>query len=298
MPTWRWPARGIGHEGVHQSVSEHYQQVAQAFDRAAQTYDELYQGNRIMAWMRAESLAVLQATFPPGSHLLEVGCGTGEEALILSQSGYRVVATDVSPAMIETARAKSQAVHGEGVTWRVLPAGQLADLAHEYGPGAFDGAYSSFGALNCEPRLEPVAEALTHLLRPGAPLLCSVMNRWCAWEMIWGLLHLQIRAAFRRLGRRWVPAGLAAPEGRLSVPTRYYGPRDFARALAPNFQLRAVRGLPVFLPPPYLDPLMDRHPALFARLEALERRLADRFPFHSLGDHFLVTLVRAGGEKA
>jgi SAM-dependent methyltransferase len=279
-------------------VSARYRQVAQAFDQAAGTYDELYQRNPIMAWMRAESLATLQTHFAPGSHLLEIGCGTGEEALALSRLGYRVVATDLSATMIETARAKAQVVQAESVTWRVLPAGQLGDLTHEYEPGIFDGAYSSFGALNCEPQLAPIADALFHLLRPGAVLICSVMNRWCAWEIAWALLHLQPRTAFRRLGRGWVAAGLAGADGRLAVPTRYYGPRAFARAMAPHFRLLSIRGLPVFLPPPYLDHLPEQHPALMTRLEKLECRLGNRFPFHSLGDHFLVTLVRAGSGEA
>jgi SAM-dependent methyltransferase len=275
-------------------VKAHYRRVAQAFDQAAGTYDELYQRNSIMAWMRAESLETLQTRFAPGSHLLEIGCGTGEEALALSRLGYQVLATDVSPKMIETAHAKTQAVPAEGVTWRVLPAGQLGDLTCEYGPGAFDGAYSSFGALNCEPQLAPIADALFHLLRPGGELICSVMNRWCAWEIVWALLHFQPRTAFRRLGRGWIPAGLVGADGRQAVPTRYYGPRAFVRAMAPYFKLKAIRALPVFLPPPYLDHLPEQHPALLARLEALECRLGNRFPFHSLGDHFLVTMVRAG----
>ncbi|MEJ2735769.1 MAG: methyltransferase domain-containing protein [Anaerolineae bacterium] len=106
-------------------MKAHYRRVAQAFDQAAGTYDELYQRNSIMAWMRAESLETLQTRFAPGSHLLEIGCGTGEEALALSRLGYQVLATDVSPKMIETAHAKTQAGPAEGVTWRVLPAGQL-----------------------------------------------------------------------------------------------------------------------------------------------------------------------------
>jgi SAM-dependent methyltransferase len=271
--------------------------VSRAFDSAAAGYDELYQRNRIMAWMRAESLAALQSSFPPGSLLLEIGCGTGDEALALGQLGYRIVATDISPAMIEDVRAKAQAAGVEGITARVLAAGQLVELADEYEVGSFDGAYSSFGALNCEPALEPVAKALACLLRPEAVLACSVMNRVCLWEIAWGLAHLRTRDAFRRLRKGWILAGLAAPGGRLSVPTRYFSPGTFARAFAPDFKLQSVRSLPALLPPPYLDHLPLRHPTLFARLEALEYRLGHRAPFRSLGDHFLATMVRTHGEE-
>jgi SAM-dependent methyltransferase len=279
-------------------VSQHYQQISHAFDQAARSYDDSYQSNRIMAWMRAQSLAALQAAFPPGSRLLEIGCGTGDEALALSRLGYQVVATDVSPEMIHTASAKAQASGDEGVIWRVLPAGQLPNLVQEVEPGSFDGAYSSYGALNCEPQLQAVASALAHLLSPGASWICSVMNRWCLWEIGWGLVHLRPREAFRRLGRDWIPAGLASDGGRLTVPTRYYNPYEFAQAFTPYFQVQTVRGLPVWLPPPYLDHLVTRHPTLFSRLQMLEFRLRDRFPFHSLGDHFLMRMVRRSERAA
>jgi ubiquinone/menaquinone biosynthesis C-methylase UbiE len=279
------------------SRSTYYAQVSGAFDRAAQTYDELYQGNPLMAWMRGESLAELRAAFSPGSLLLEVGCGTGEEALALSRSGYRVVATDISPAMIRTARAKAEAEGATNVTWHARPAGQLEALADDYQPGGFDGAYASFGGLNCEPHLEQVAAALACLLRPGGALVCSVMNRWCAWEIGWYLLRLRPRQAFRRLGKGWLPAGLASAGGSLAVPVRYYSPPGFARFFAPHFRVQKVHALPILLPPPYLAHLFDRKPALFARLETLERRLRGRFPFYALGDHFLIVLVRTADES-
>lgn len=271
----------------------HYTQVSQAFNQAAQSYDLLYQANPVMAWLRRESLYVLQSTFPPASQLLEIGCGTGDEALALGRSGHRVVATDISTTMIEMAQAK--AVPGASkVTWRVLPAGQLADLVGDYGAGFFDGAYASFGALNCEPDLMQTVTALADLLRPGAPLVCSVMNRWCMWEIGWGLLHLRPSQAFRRLKTGWIEAGLASQEGRLAVPTRYYGPRGFAHQFEPSFRVEQIRGFPVLLPPPYLGHLLDRYPALFSRLEGIERRLRDRYPFYSMGDHTLLILIREG----
>lgn len=270
---------------------DYYEAVASAFDEAAGSYDRLYGTNRIMAWMRGESLALLMSAFRPGSRLLEVGCGTGEEALALAAAGYRIVATDVSPAMIQTAQAKPQPPGAPPVSWRALPAGRLAELADE-GGDRFDGAYSSFGALNCEPDLRPVARALARLLPPGAPLVCSVMNRWCLWEIGWSLVHLRPREAFRRARPGWRPAGLASPQGSLAVPVRYYSPGALARALAPCFAAKWTMGLPVALPPPYLSPLLERRGRLFARLEALDGRLRVRAPFRGLGDHFAMVLVR------
>jgi ubiquinone/menaquinone biosynthesis C-methylase UbiE len=273
-----------------------YARVSNAFDQAAGTYDAAYKTNPVMAWMRQRSLAVLQATFAPGSRLLEIGCGTGDEALTLSRAGYQIVATDISTAMIEAAQIKAEETT-EDVAWLVLPAGQLGGLLSDYGPGFFDGAYASFGALNCEPDLATVADALDHLLAPNGAFVCSVMNRWCAWEIAWGLLHLQPRQALRRLGSGWIQAGLATPAGRTRVPARYYSPRGFARPFAPQFRVRRVLGLPVLLPPPHLAHLLDREPAFFSRVERIEGRIHHRIPFRTLGDHFLIVLGRAGMQE-
>ncbi len=135
-------------------MSEHYEAVKQAFNQAATTYDELATDNPIMAWMRRESLAVLAATLPEEGLILEIGCGTGEEALALARQGYRVVATDISPAMIEVSRTKDV---GARVSWHVLPAGKLGELLRPFGKAAFGGAYASFGAMNCEPQVDQVA---------------------------------------------------------------------------------------------------------------------------------------------
>jgi len=49
---------------------------------------------------------------PPGSRVLEIGCGTGELAAMLVLRGFTVTAFDPNPAMIEVAQERA---HQEGV---------------------------------------------------------------------------------------------------------------------------------------------------------------------------------------
>lgn len=268
----------------------HYDVLARAFDRAAPGYDRLYRANPIMAWMRGESLRLLEETLPPGSRLLEIGCGTGEEALALAAMGHRVVATDISPAMIEVGRAKAAAT-GLPITWLVSSAGSLGSLEHELKREAFNGAYSSFGALNCEPRLADLAKVLARWLPPGAPFVCSVMNYPCLWETTWHLLHGQPSAAFRR-GRQPARAGLTSATGRAEVPVTYYRPDSFAAPFAPWFRPSLVRALGLAVPPPYLAPALGGG-RVMAVLTHLERLLRDLPLFRGWGDHFIVVLRRS-----
>jgi SAM-dependent methyltransferase len=170
----------------------------------------------------------------------------------------------------------------------LVRASSVGDLAAIYGRGSFDGAYSSFGPLNCEPSLVPVADGLAKLVRPGGALVLSIINRWCPAEVAWFGLHGQ----WRQAGRRWGgPVQAAAfPGGPKDVTTWYYSRREIERSFADGFRVEHVEALPLLWPPPYLDFLIPRFERFFLGLEPLER-WASRKPFlRELGDHVLVRL--------
>src|SRR5437773_8713408 len=106
-----------------------------------------------------------------------------------------------------------------------MAAAGVEQLVDEWGAGAFDGAFSSFGALNCEPDLAAVARGLDALVRPGGFVVCSVMNRFYPWEVLWFLARRGGRGAGRRW-RGWIDAPVS-PELSDRVPCRYYRPGEF-----------------------------------------------------------------------
>ena len=170
-----------------------------AFDSVAADYDGPRGNNELIQRMREEVWRLLDRTFHPGSHLLDLGCGTGLDAVRMARAGHRVTATDWSPCMVE--RTHERAAH-EGMSDRVH---SCAIGAHELerfaGTQRFDGAYSNFGALNCVPELERMATECARLLRPGARLVFSVIGRICPWEMVHYLRRGQwarVRVRFAR----------------------------------------------------------------------------------------------------
>ncbi len=250
-------------------------------DDVARRYDRETSGP-LFARYRDVSVRDLVDEFSPPQRVLELGCGTGTEAVALASRGVGVVATDVMEEMVDATAARAAAAGVAGlVDARRLAAREVGTLTDELGEGALDGAFSSFGALNCEPDLAPVAEGLHRLLRPGAKVLLSVMNKACAWEMAAYLATLRPSMAFRRLHPL---------EGRVAGRTfdvRYYTLDGLVREFAGRFRLVRVRGHGL-LPPPYLEGPMSRFPRF---LDAA--RAADPWPVRSLGDHLFVTMERA-----
>src|SRR5256712_338929 len=56
----------------------------------------------------AELVRVLDAGLLPGKTVLEIGCGTGTNAIALARRGYRVTAVDFVDMAVRRAREKSQ----------------------------------------------------------------------------------------------------------------------------------------------------------------------------------------------
>lgn len=102
------------------------------------------------------------AQLSPGAHLLEAGCGAGEDLRYFRELGYVVTAFDASR---EQASAASR-LCGQPV--RVCRFEQM----HSVLP--YDGIWAS-ASLPCLPEheLAPVLRHLAGLLKPGAPLYCS-----------------------------------------------------------------------------------------------------------------------------
>ena len=118
-------------------------------------------------------LDLLGAHVRAGGRVLDVGCGAGREALGFARAGFRVVALDLVPGMIEAARAHAAAA-GLAIEFRV---GSVTEL--DAPPGAFDGAYFA-GSLHHVPGRARRVEALARIRRalaPGGALILVVVYR-------------------------------------------------------------------------------------------------------------------------
>lgn len=266
----------------------YYSWLESEFDNVALDYDRHITGNRINLLLRDRSLAVLRRRFARSPRILEIGCGSGMETIPLLRLGHEVCAVDISSRMLAVVRDKAQrAGVADRLTTRLLAARDIEQLARE-DDGPFDAAFSTFGALNCEPDLAGIPGALARLLRPGAPFVTAIYNRWCLFEIVGYSLTLQARRAWSRRHR---PVRVGA--SRFCVDVYAHSVRDFERLFASDFRLERVEAIPLLLPPSDLVHYADRFSRHFDRLAGWDARLARRWPFNRLGDHFLMTFARA-----
>jgi SAM-dependent methyltransferase len=111
-----------------------------------------------------EIVALAQAGEIVGS-VLDVGCGTGENALYLASLGKRVLGVDGAPAAIERARAKA-AERGLAVPFLVADALDLAKLHRRVETAIDCGLFHVFS----DEERRTYAHSLCEVLAPGGTL--------------------------------------------------------------------------------------------------------------------------------
>jgi SAM-dependent methyltransferase len=255
-----------------------------AFDSVAADYDGPRGNNALIQHMRRRLQDTVLKEIPPGGSLLDLGCGTGLDAVDFARHGFRVVASDWSPRMVERTQARAAATGLESRVTAVHLGAQQLDRLDD----AFDGIYSNFGPLNCAPDLSAVAADCARLLRPGGKLIFSVIGRICPWE----LFHYLRRGRLKRAAVRAARRATAVSMNGHTIWTQYYFPREFHRAFARQFSLRSYRALGLLLPPPYLIDYYDRHRDGCERLGRLDDRIGTWPLLRNLGDHFLIVMLR------
>ena len=257
-----------------------------AFDSVAANYDGPRGNNDLIQDMRREMWRWLDASFPRESQLIDLGCGTGLDAVRMAECGHEVLATDWSPRMVERTQERAAAARLTGSVRTAAIGGH--ELERIEGRSLFDGIYSNLGPLNCLPDLASVSRECARLVKPGGRLVFTVIGRWCPWEVAYYASRADWTRVSVRFAREMTPVRMNGH----TVWTRYWSPMELYRRFARDFALVHCRAICLFAPPPYMTWIKDRHPAWFERLWRWDRRLGSWPLLRSLGDHFLIVMSR------
>ena len=143
----------LGADGSLPEGSEKRRAVEAMFDRVAPRYDRM---NRIISlgldrrWRRR---AIRALALPPGAHVLDLACGTGDLCEDLAAAGHRAAGIDLSEGMLAAAGTSAPLVRGDAAA---LP----------FRDGAFDGVVCGFALRNFVD-LPTVFATCSRVVRPG-----------------------------------------------------------------------------------------------------------------------------------
>jgi SAM-dependent methyltransferase len=187
----------------------------QAYEAIAPVYDDFTAHHDYELWL-GNLLPKLRRHGLRGRRLLDVGCGTGKSFLPMLERGWDVTACDISPAMLELARAKA------GSTAQLA----VADMRELPIFGEFDLVWALDDAVNYLLSPEELGAALSGMranLAPGGLLMFDV-NTLEAYRSFFAEVQ-----RVERGGRKLVWRGQAStetPAGSISEARFEVGPGE------------------------------------------------------------------------
>ncbi|MGE3800294.1 MAG: class I SAM-dependent methyltransferase [Candidatus Kapaibacterium sp.] len=264
------------------------------FDGMAEFYDADFTRTPLGRRKRALVHRYLETIVQPDWNVLELNCGTGEDALWLSRRAKNVMATDISAKMLEVAEAKIRENGVENVAFNQMG---IEDLWEESSPSPqissqqFNLVFSNFDGLNCLQNIAELPTALNRLLSPNGEAIFVLMSRFCALETVAELLRGNLLNAFQRSRgeSRSIHIG-----NDLRVDTWFHPTRKILQLFRQSgFHVKEVRAIGLTTPPTSLRDFYHRHIRTFQRFDKVEERLSPYYPFNRVGDHLLVHIRKS-----
>jgi ubiquinone/menaquinone biosynthesis C-methylase UbiE len=262
------------------------QQAAIAFTRQAVVFDELYSRDSIIQYKRNRVRQQLLKYLKPGSHILELNAGTGDDAIFLAQNGFHVHATDIAAGMQQ--QLSEKIIHHqltESISNELCSYTALGSLQNK---GPFDCIFSNFAGLNCTGELQKVLDSFDSLLKPGGLVTLVMLPKFCLWETA-----LIIKGKFKTATRRFFSSkGRKANINGNNFTCWYYSPGFIRRTLKEKFDLIAIEGLCTIVPPSYIEHFAEKHPTSFSWLCKVENKLKNKWPWKYIGDYYIISFKK------
>ena len=286
------------------------------FDSLAVSYDKSFCETTVGCMLRRETWKVLEEAFASSSEspsssdgdnnnmIIELSCGTGEDAMWLAAKHVHILATDYSDGMIDVARSKCRSCSAiakeDQPIFRRLDVKKFDASSLDMGPNGhrlFAGAFSNFGGLNnvSPEEIEHCAQTMFQVLMPGAKVVLVVMGRFCLMETIYWLVRGNFTKAFRRM-RSSSTQGIAVTVAKKKHTVYFHSMGTVEAAFYNTRKFRRVkrRAIGLLVPPSLWSRSASRRVPLKALsiLYSVDMLLGQLWPFIYMGDHYLIEFER------
>ncbi|MEX6686388.1 methyltransferase domain-containing protein [Danxiaibacter flavus] len=264
------------------------QLAASAFSKQAEVFDELYINNTIVQYKRDRVRSVVEQYVQPGQKMLELNCGTGEDAIYFAKKGYFVHATDIAEGMLNKLSVKIRQHNlADKISTEQRSFTSLNQLASQE---KYDAIFSNFGGLNCTGELDKVLSSFDELLKPRGIACLVILPKFCLWETL-----LVLKGKFKTATRRFFKSNGAKARVEDTYFTCWYYNANFVKRVLKNkFSVVAQEGLCTLVPPSYVEHFAENHSGSFAFLKNAENKLKRCWPWNCIGDYYIIVLKKNG----
>jgi SAM-dependent methyltransferase len=264
--------------------------MQQAFDTIAENYDSIFTQSKIgkaqrdIVWNYLENILSNKKNLK----ILELNCGTGEDAVWFARRGHFILATDQSDKMLEITQQKAieNKLSGNIETRKV----NLNKIEESNLNETYDLIFSNFGGINCMSfeDLFKLPNALSKNLNPSGRIIMVIMPTFCVWEMIYFTLKLNLKKAFRRSSTKKVKVKLNGEE----ILIDYYTPILIAKIFRKYFKQVGLKPIGFFIPPSYMEKFFSNKNRTFNFIKRLESIVTEWSLLSNYSDHYLIDFIK------
>ena len=194
------------------------------FDIAAPLYDETFTNTSIGKAQRMQVYQQLNTSSIQDKSLqiLELNCGTGEDANYFNSLNHNVTATDISNEMIAVALEKFK---DKDINFHQLDINKLSDFNPKE---KFDLIFSNFGGFNClsKTEIESFFTTARSIISKQGKIVLVIMPKQTVWERLYFLFKGDLKKANRRNFNKAINANVNG----IVVKTWYFNPKDILKA--------------------------------------------------------------------
>lgn len=254
-----------------------------SFDAEAIYYDAKFTRTNIGKAQRNMVYFHIKKYLNKPLRILEINCGTGEDAIWFAKQNHLVTATDISEKMIEQAKSKGEY---ENLTFLQI---DCLKIHQNFNEKEFNFLFSNFGGLNClnANQQQTFFENIGSVLEQNSKLALVIMPKNTLWEQF----YFSVKGKFSEVFRRKKESAMVnvATE---SIPTFYYNPKDIVTLAKSNFKCIEYKPIGFFIPPSYLEPFVRKHELVFRILKKLDNWIKNLSFFSKYADHYIIVLEK------
>jgi|TARA_R110000737_G_scaffold345097_1_gene373173 SAM-dependent methyltransferase len=252
----------------------------ESFDKAATRYDETFTNTNIgIAQRNAVWRHIDKNRFPQNSHVLELNCGTGEDASRWEERKMHILATDISQEMVKVSKSKFPSIDFKQL--------DIKNCREELrGKNII---FSNFGGFNClsSAEIKQFFLEANQNLKADAKIILLIMGKNCIWDN----LFLLAKGKFSEIGRRNTYQSISVSVENETIQTWYYSPKEIKKLAGSNFKVEKLKPIGLLVPPSYLSHWFSNKSWLISILAFKDRFLSFSF-LANYADHYYIQLTK------
>jgi ubiquinone/menaquinone biosynthesis C-methylase UbiE len=254
------------------------------FDIASQSYDKTFTNSTIGKAQRMQVYKQLNDTIIQDKqlHILELNCGTGEDANYFSTLKHKVTATDISSKMVTLASDKFK---NKDINFHQLDINELHQQSFKEN---FDLIFSNFGGFNCLSKndVKTFFSSAKKRINKQGKIVLVIMPKHTLWEKIYFSLKGDFKKSKRRNTKNSIPANLHG----VAVNTWYFNPKEI-KEISKGFSIKNIKPIGLFVPPSYLQSSFLGKKTMVSFLNRLDTIFGFSF-LAKYADHYYIELQK------